>query len=97
MKRARISTTVDRERLERARRLELGRDSELFDAALVALIASVEHQREMNALGGNPYDVDDELAVPRAPLDWDEDLPYDGGIPDDIVRLARERRRGRAR
>ncbi|MGH9247794.1 MAG: hypothetical protein ACRD29_26470 [Acidimicrobiales bacterium] len=92
MTRVRISTTVDEERLGRARRLRSGRDSELFDAALAALIELEERQRERRALDHAPYEDDDDLVAPDPGIDWDRELPYDGSIPDEVVELARRRR-----
>jgi len=93
MSRVRISTTVDEERLGRARRLRSGRDSELLDAALAALIEREEHRLELGALRLAPYEDDSDLSFPDPGIDWDRDLPYDGSIPDEVVELARRRRR----
>lgn len=89
MARARISTTVDAQRLADARRLLGTTDSELMDRALAALIENVEAQRELAALTRHPYEDDPDLVwhAPPGP-----DLPYDGDIPADVLRLARERR-----
>lgn len=92
MKRVRVSTTVDAERLGRARQLRSGRDSELFDAALAALIEQEEHRLELLALDRAPYEGDEELAAADPGIDWDRELPYDGSIPHDVVELARQRR-----
>ncbi len=91
MARERISTSVDGERLARARSLDLGRDSELFDAALAALIDREEQRREIAALERSPYDADANLRPGDPQIDWDRDLPYDGGVPTDIIDLARRR------
>lgn len=92
MDRVRISTTVDQQRLGRARQLRSGRDSELLDAALAALIEQEEHRRELLALDRAPYEDDEELTTANPGIDWDRELPYDGSIPDDVVELARQRR-----
>jgi hypothetical protein len=89
MSRVRISTTVDGDRLERGRRLVDGTDSELLDEALDALIAA--HERI--ALRAQPYDDDPDLAMPT--FDG-PDLPYDGEVPNEVLRLAEERRRARS-
>jgi hypothetical protein len=83
---------VDTVRLERARRLRAGRDSELFDAALAALIDQEEQRRELAAFDRAPYDIDADLTAPDPDVDWDRELPYDGSIPDEVVELARRRR-----
>lgn len=85
MSRVRISTTVDGEQLERCRRLLDISDSQLLDRALDALI----DEREREALGRLPYDDDPDLAwsAPDGP-----DMPYDGEIPEDVRRLAEQRR-----
>ena len=89
MVRVRISTTVDAGRLAEARR-RVGRpDSELIDQALALLLRELDTQRELEALSAAPYEDDPELAwqAPSGP-----DLPYDGGVPPEVARLARERR-----
>jgi hypothetical protein len=86
MSRVRISTTVDGDRLDRGRRLVTGSDSQLLDEALVALIEA----REREALLAQPYETDADLPSPTGEM---PDLPYDGHVPDDVVRLAEERRR----
>jgi hypothetical protein len=95
MPRVRISTSVDADRLDRARRLDLGRDSELIDAALTALIDREEQRREIAALEHSPYEADAELRLDDPRVDWDQELPYDGGIPADVIELARRRRANR--
>jgi hypothetical protein len=94
MPRRRVSTTVDAARLARARALTGDRDSELFDKALAALIDDLEGLRELAALARHPYDDDPDLDLPEA--EEGGDLPYDGRVPPDVIRLARERRRRRA-
>ena len=93
MIRMRISTTVDATRLRTARRLAGGRDSELFDKALTLLIDHLEAEREQSALAVHPYDEDPDLELPEPPADAAVDLPYDGRVPPEVVRLARQRRR----
>lgn len=89
MSRTRVSTTVDGERLARARELFGGTDSELLDRALELLVRRLDAQRERAALLADPYEADEELAWQAPP---GPDLPYDGNIPDDVRALARERR-----
>ena len=92
MERARVSTTVNAQRLQRARQLLPARDSELFDRALGALIEELERQHELAVLAAQPYDDDPDLSwtVEDGP-----DLPYDGEIPPEVVALARARRKRR--
>jgi len=89
MSRVRISTSVDADRLARARGFGLGRD--LIDAALVALIDREEQRRELAALDRSPYDANPELRLDDPRVDWDQELPYDGGVPADVIELARRR------
>lgn len=90
MARVRISTTVDAQRLTRARHLLAVSDSQLVERALVALIDELETQRELAALEAHPYDEDPDL-------DWETPtptpLPYDGEVPEEVQALADERRR----
>jgi len=95
MSRVRISTSVDADRLARARRFGLGRDSELIDAALAALIDREEQRRELAALEHSPYEADTELWLDNPRVDWDQELPYDGGVPADVIELARTQNRRR--
>jgi hypothetical protein len=90
MSRERISTTVDRDRLEACRRLLGTSDSKLFDQALAALLDELEGAREREALAAMPYDEDADLAweAPGTP-----GLPYEGEVPKDVQRLAAARRR----
>ena len=92
MTRVRISTTVDGERLSKARRLLREADSKLLDRALALLIDEIEGKRELAALDAHPYESDADLSwvVPDGP-----DLPYDGDVPADVRRLAQSRRRRR--
>lgn len=89
MNRERISTTVDAKALRRARASFDLPDSKLFDRALAALLSEIEGARERAVLTALPYEDDPALAwaAPPAPP-----LPYDGDIPDDVQRLAAERR-----
>lgn len=89
MTRVRISTTVDGDQLARCRRLFGPGTSKLVDSALRALGEELERARELAALADHPYEDDSELAwtAPGGP-----DLPYDGEIPEDVRRLAEERR-----
>lgn len=92
MKRVRISTTVDGERLALCRRLFKGSDSRMIDSALKALLEELEGLADRRALEAHPYDADPELA-------WDDRgepaLPYDGAVPKAVVARARARRRSR--
>ena len=92
MTRVRISTTVDAERLERARALLAMSDSRLLDRALAALLDQFEAARELAALDRQPYDEDADLTWRTAPP---PPLPYDGDVPDDVLALAEARRRAR--
>jgi hypothetical protein len=89
MTRSRISTTVDHDRLQRARRLSGLPDSQLIDAALRRFVADLEAAHEQDVLAAAPYEDDPDLAweVPLGP-----DLPYTGEVPADVRRLAAERR-----
>lgn len=91
MSRVRISTTVDATRLDRCRTLVAGRDSDVLDQALAALIDREEGRREIEALEAHPYETDPDLSwsAPTAP-----DLDYAGEVPDEVVELARRRRAG---
>ncbi len=88
MARVRISTTVDGERLARARALTGVSDGKLVDRALVALLEDLEAERELAALDRHPYDDDPDLRweAPPGPA-----LPYDGEVPADVIALARRR------
>ncbi|MFN2496993.1 MAG: hypothetical protein ABR608_13970 [Pseudonocardiaceae bacterium] len=92
MPRVRISATVDGERLDAAARLSGATGSRLLDQALAALIEQLEADRELTALASHPYEEDPDLAweAPAGP-----DLPYEGAVPDDVVELAKARRRAR--
>lgn len=91
MARVRISTTTDADRLVELRRRLSVNDSTLIDRALAALLDALEADSERLALDAMPYEADPDLAweVPSRP-----DLPYDGEMPEDVQRLARERRGG---
>jgi hypothetical protein len=92
MKRVRVSTTVDGDRLTESRRRFDGPDSKLFDRALRALIDELDAERELSALDAQPYESDSDLSwePPVTP-----GLPYDGPVPPDVVRLAKRRRAAR--
>ncbi len=92
MNRVRISTTVDARALAECRRLLDVPDSRLIDRALEALRAQVEAERELAALEAEPYEEDPALSWSAPP---GPDLPYDGEVPRDVVRLAARRRRRR--
>ena len=90
MTRVRISTTVDRDLLARARAsVPEMNDAGLMDRALSELTRQVERTREREVLARLPYDLDPDL--PQAPLP--DGLPYDGPVPPDVQRLAEARRR----
>ncbi len=97
MSRVRVSTTVDGDRLAQARRLLGMRDSDVFDAALEALVRNVTIDRELKALGRFPYAADPELSMPAGPSDLDDAMPYDGDVPPEVIALARKRRAERAK
>ena len=90
MTRVRISTTVDAAVLAAARRLASKPDSELLDQALTSLVEQLEAQRELTALADQPYEDDPDLAWQAPP---GPDLPYDGAVPADVMKLAQRRRR----
>ncbi|MGH9154906.1 MAG: hypothetical protein ACRD1K_03430 [Acidimicrobiales bacterium] len=92
MTRVRISTTVDGDRLADGRRLLGVTDSVMIDRALGALIDQIESEREIAALDAAPYEMDPDLSweCPVGP-----DLAYDGEVPDEVRRLAAQRRRRR--
>lgn len=92
MNRVRVSTTVDATQLNRARDLGFARDSELLDAALVALLELDEAQRERRAYADHPGGMDPELDLGVTTIDWDREVPYDGDIPAAVVDLATQRR-----
>ncbi len=89
MGRTRISTTVDEGRLAAARARFDGPDSALMDRALELFLRQFDAERERAALAAAPYDEDPDLAwsAPDGPP-----LPYDGEVPDEVLRLAAERR-----
>ena len=86
----RISTTIDGQRWAEARRLVSGSPSQIVDAALEALIEKLEGERERAVLAKLPYEDDPDLSwdAPPGPA-----LPYEGEVPEEILRLAEERRR----
>jgi hypothetical protein len=97
MNRTRISTTVDGAVLEQARSLSGVRDAEMFDAAMAALIEKIQGEQELAALRDWPYADDPELAMPPAPADVLDALPYSGAVPPEVVKLAKQRRLERNR
>ena len=76
--------------LAAARRLASRPDSELLDRALAVLIEQLEAQRELTALADHPYEADPDLAWQAPP---GPDLPYDGAVPAEVLKLAQRRRR----
>lgn len=90
MARVRISTTVDAERLDTVRRMMDAPDSRILDRALKALVDQLEETQELASLAAMPYEDDPELALPSVPQC---DLPYDGEVPAEVLRLAADRRR----
>ena len=92
MSRVRISTTVDSQLLASARdRAGAANDAELMDRALAQLTRHLEEEHERDVLDRLPYHVDTELAARQAPLP--DALPYDGGVPADVQRMVKRRRR----
>lgn len=89
MSRTRISTTVDPERLARCRAALGVSDSELIDRALAALLRELVGAHERRALEAAPCEDDPELAWQAPP---GPDLPYEGPVPEEVVRLAAQRR-----
>lgn len=89
MARTRISTTVDADRLEQARRTLDVPDSTLMDRALGALLREVSGEHERRALTEQPYEDDPDLTWQAPP---GPDLPYDGVVPEQVRRLAAQRR-----
>ncbi|MGH9000991.1 MAG: hypothetical protein ACRDY7_16555 [Acidimicrobiia bacterium] len=94
MPRVRISTTVDAERLVEARRLVGGPDSRIIDRALAVLVDGLAAEAELAALAAAPYEGDPDLSWEAAP---GPDLPYDGEVPPEVLRLAAQRRKERER
>lgn len=90
MRRMRISTTVDAQRWAAARRLLDASNSQIVDRALTALIEQIEAERERAALAALPYEDDADLAWETPP---GPDLPYEGEVPPDVLRLSEDRRR----
>jgi hypothetical protein len=86
--RERISTTVDTRRLNDARRRFGERDSEMFDAALAALLNQMDRDAERLALASFPYEADKDLHLSGAPVFSDEtETP-----PSRVIALAKRRR-----
>jgi hypothetical protein len=90
MSRVRVSTTVDAQRLALVRQMLGTSDSQILDRALAALIEQLEAEQEHAALAALPYEADPDLAWPVVP---GPDLPYDGEVPAEVLRLAKRRRR----
>ncbi|MGH8902019.1 MAG: hypothetical protein ACRDYA_10135 [Egibacteraceae bacterium] len=90
MTRVRISTTVDAQRWATARRLLGGSNSQIVDRALAVLVDQLEAEQERAALAALPYEDDADLTWEAPP---GPDLPYDGEVPADVLRLAEQRRR----
>jgi len=90
----RISTTVDAIQWERARKLMDSPASKIVDRALETLVERLEAEQDLKALEEFPYEGDPEL-------NWEVDpvpgLPYDGKVPQEILRLAAQRRRSKRR
>jgi hypothetical protein len=91
MPRTRVSTTVDADRLDRARALSGLPDSKLLDSAVAALLEQLEAEHELAALERAPYEHDEDVAWDAPPVA----LPYDGPVPDAVLDLARRRRERR--
>jgi hypothetical protein len=90
MSRVRVSTTVDAQQLATVRQMLGTSDSQILDRALAALIEQLETEQELAALAALPYEDDPDLAWPLVP---GPDLPYDGEVPAEVLRLAAKRRR----
>lgn len=90
MTRVRVSTTVDAQRLATVRHMLGTSDSQILDRALAALIEKLEAEQELAALAALPYEDDPDLAWPVVPA---PDLPYEGEVPAEVLRLAAKRRR----
>lgn len=81
---------MDAQRWDTARRLLGGSNSQVVDRALAVLIEQLEAEQERAALAALPYEDDADLAWEAPP---GPDLPYDGEVPADVLRLAEQRRR----
>ena len=94
MTRVRVSTTVDAHNWQTARRLLDAPSSQIVDRALAALIDQLETARERAALAESPYEDDPDVAwdAPPAPA-----LAYEGDVPLDVLRLAKQRRSRRGK
>jgi len=64
-------------------------DSRILDRALRALIDQMEQAQEIAALAALPYEDDPDLNWAPLPS---ADLPYDGEVPPEVLRMAAERR-----
>jgi len=67
-------------------------DSKILDRALKALIAQLEEAQELAALAALPYEDDPDLDWAAPP---GGDLPYEGKVPADVLRMAAQRHRRR--
>lgn len=67
----------------------VGPNSEVVDAALMALIEKLEAQQERAVLAAHPYEEDPDLTweAPDGPP-----LPYDAAVPEEVLLLAERRR-----
>lgn len=72
------------------RRLLGAPDSRILDRALKALIDEVEEVQELAALAAQPYEDDPDVSWAPVP---GADLPYDGDVPAEVLRMAAQRRR----
>ena len=64
----------------------------MLDRALQALIKQLEEEGERAALVAHPYEDDADLTWQAPP---GPDLPYDGDVPEEVIRLARRRHTAR--
>lgn len=94
MERMRVSTTVDGARLAHARSLFGGRDADMLDRALAALIDEIETEREIAALRAHPYEDDPMLDLPL--MELPDELSHDGEVPPHVLELAKRRRAQRS-
>jgi hypothetical protein len=94
MTRARISTTVDAEKLADARARFGGRDADLFDQALELWLQTELIERERRAILARPYDDDPDLRV-QSSEHTVADLEYVGDPPESVLRRAKLSRHSR--
>lgn len=81
---------MDAQQLATVRRLLGAPDSRILDRALKALIDEVEEVQELAALAAQPYEDDPDVSWAPVP---GADLPYDGDVPAEVLRMAAQRRR----